>query len=692
MPGTRSSAQADARYLDGRDPETAAGWTPRAAGDQERILALLQKLPPVQDDFVKIPLPRVAAGAGAEAALRGALLQYAEEAKVVDARLFRKISMQHKGASLQEVCADLQRQTGVRFAAARGVQDEKVTILLEDQPARDVMREVARLFGYFWSRVGEEGAYKYTLEQDLRSQLAEEEMRNQDLNSALLSLDAQMMADQNLADLSLDQLRARLKTAAGAEKDHLSALARGGWGGLQVYHRMTPAERMELRTTGRMIFSTDNSDPARRLPAEWKQPLLQSSRMEVYQPDGSLKADADDPNAVPYVVLSIDRSELGQLTLNCDTYAEIPGRGGFSRTLHLATGKSPSTEKPQNAAALASLRRSPELQTRVSLLPEPSCPYANDPARNDFKQLMMTFGTSYAAVHAQLPHPHLNSADVWAELHRRTGLPIIADFYSRLYPAPAFKAESITTFDALCQSADNLGYRCRKEGSFVLARSTSYFWDKLKEVPNRLLRHWKEDREAQSGLPLEDLVQMATLRQQQLDSTRGGAFIRHCWGLDEWMIVGGGDENGTNGWRGRARALGCLNPAQLQAAQRWEGLDLGALTPAQQETLRGTVPDLSGAKSLAGVRYRVEFVPSGWYIWMPVLSQAEAGPLVEKLLSAPIAAAKTQEEARQLRQKFLPGTQPADDVRRSTGILSITVTLLDGKRLNEGRPSALVHP
>ena len=53
----------------------------------------------LKDDFTYVPLPKVAAGQLGGAWLRGALLQYAEEAKVVDTRLFRKISLRQKGAS-----------------------------------------------------------------------------------------------------------------------------------------------------------------------------------------------------------------------------------------------------------------------------------------------------------------------------------------------------------------------------------------------------------------------------------------------------------------------------------------------------------------------------------------------------------------------------------------------------------------
>src|SRR5438876_3557933 len=90
-----------------------------------------------------------------------------------DPRLLHKVTLQQKGVALSDFCAELQAQTGVELSASRAVADEKVTVFVKDRPARDVMREVARLFNDFWSRSGSEGKYRYMLDQDLKSQLAE---------------------------------------------------------------------------------------------------------------------------------------------------------------------------------------------------------------------------------------------------------------------------------------------------------------------------------------------------------------------------------------------------------------------------------------------------------------------------------------------------------------------------------------
>src|SRR5205823_6039772 len=91
-----------------------------------------------------------------------------------------------------DLCEHLRAETGVNVLAAPSVADEKVTIFCKKMPLRDVMRQLSRPFGYNWLRSGAAGGYRYELQQDLRSQLLEEELRSRDRNAALLALDREM--------------------------------------------------------------------------------------------------------------------------------------------------------------------------------------------------------------------------------------------------------------------------------------------------------------------------------------------------------------------------------------------------------------------------------------------------------------------------------------------------------------------
>jgi hypothetical protein len=126
----------------------------------------------------------------------------AEKRSEIDTRLQRKVTLRLKGISLADFCSQMQEQTGAALRASRGVADEKVTVIVKEEPARDVMRAVARLFGYLWERSGSGGEYRYVLDQDLKSRLVEEELRNRDLHAALLSVDAEMEKFRPYRELS----------------------------------------------------------------------------------------------------------------------------------------------------------------------------------------------------------------------------------------------------------------------------------------------------------------------------------------------------------------------------------------------------------------------------------------------------------------------------------------------------------
>src|SRR5205807_693048 len=87
----------DERYLDGRDPSLQARWL--ASHDQVRTIEQIlgRPLPPVRDDFVTVPPPRVAALPGQRSVLLEAVQAYERQAAVVDPRLFRKVTLALKG-------------------------------------------------------------------------------------------------------------------------------------------------------------------------------------------------------------------------------------------------------------------------------------------------------------------------------------------------------------------------------------------------------------------------------------------------------------------------------------------------------------------------------------------------------------------------------------------------------------------
>jgi hypothetical protein len=165
-----------------------------------------------------------------------------------------------------------------------------------------------------------------------------------------------------------------------------------------------------------------------------------------------------------------------------------------------ATGASPTVLKPNNAAANARLAGDPALRDRVALHPQPSCPGRQSTGQS---------GEAEDRGENRAVEQKFTTADVLEALHRATGLPIVADFYTRLYQPEDVSAENQPLFDALNQLADTMGLRWNKEGGWLQFRSTSFYDDRLKEVPNRLLARWTAARQKQGALSIDDLSEIA---------------------------------------------------------------------------------------------------------------------------------------------------------------------------------------
>jgi hypothetical protein len=153
-----------------------------------------------------------------------------------------------------------------------------------------------------------------------------------------------------------------------------------------------------------------------------------------------------------------------------------------------------------------------------------------------------------------------------------------------------------------------------------------------------------------------------------------GHVIGHCWGLEDWIIVGEGATlpiglTGPRGSRPYARFLALLNPGQRARAQQ-QGLGFEELLPAQQEALMQLlVKDRRSPRDAVGARFRVDYAPAGTYVWTPYVdTKAEADQLTR---TAPFVWGKTAEETLAAARRVYPPTQ-AEHVKRSRGILALS--------------------
>src|SRR5262249_9637581 len=108
-----------------------------------------------------------------------------------------------------------------------------------------------------------------------------EELRTRDAHAALMALDEQMAAYRPYLDLSLERLRERARQAAGPEGTLLAKVSGPAWGGMKLYHSLSPAEHATLQAGQELTFTGGAADPGRRLPEEWRRPLLEAWGMAI---------------------------------------------------------------------------------------------------------------------------------------------------------------------------------------------------------------------------------------------------------------------------------------------------------------------------------------------------------------------------------------------------------------------------
>jgi hypothetical protein len=98
------------------------------------------------------------------------LLAPAQEAVLNEAALQKPITVWQRLASLAEVLDDIRKQTGVPLRCQDALREMKLAVYVQNRPAREVLEQVASLFGWRWRR-DEDGSYVLYLPDETRRAL-----------------------------------------------------------------------------------------------------------------------------------------------------------------------------------------------------------------------------------------------------------------------------------------------------------------------------------------------------------------------------------------------------------------------------------------------------------------------------------------------------------------------------------------
>ena len=98
------------------------------------------------------------------------LLAPAQEAVLNEAALQKPITVWQRLASLAEVLQDIRTQTGVPLRCQDALRETKLAVYVQNRPAREILEQIASLFGLRWRR-DEDGSYVLYLPDETRRAL-----------------------------------------------------------------------------------------------------------------------------------------------------------------------------------------------------------------------------------------------------------------------------------------------------------------------------------------------------------------------------------------------------------------------------------------------------------------------------------------------------------------------------------------
>jgi hypothetical protein len=484
-----------------------------------------------------------------------------------DPRLEQKLSMTAWAEPLEDLLGRLSRQTGVRLSfAGRDVGDQRVSLLLRDQPLRRVQALLAETLGLYWFREGKAAGWRYILFEDANSRKQEETLRER----------------------ARDQFEAGLRRVIHSLIWSPEEVARQvphdspwSWG---LTH---PGRRIAFELLGRME------------PGQWER-LMATGRLTI--PYASL-TPADQERVRRYVeAANRDRDER-------DLQRGTPGRhhiGDVSQTggsigfkvfggvppgpdSSVDFGVEPADGHVGGSGLSLGYTDAERRQMARESLPAPFRGQERATEREEEPRVTVVWKGK------QKPERWEAALQAVSE---SAGLQVVSDSYlyhwwewnMDLPEAAALRDRPLA--EVLDRVSEPFLYAWRREGDVVLFRQRNWYLEKQHNVPERDLRRWRAHLAAGGRLRPEDLAELAPLTDRQLRNVEAA----------------GVPTDAVTEHRTLLRLYAALNPFQ-RARLRSAGVGLSEFSAAQRELLQAWKPEMAlRADGLLRLRQRPEAI------------------------------------------------------------------------------------
>lgn len=493
-----------------------------------------------------------------------------------DSRLETKRSVHAVNATMRDLLADLNIQTGIRFFADRAVADDRVTLIAHDRPLAETMRAIADLFQFAWKREGASGDYGYTLWQTEASRAAEQAEVDTRAEASVDLIRQEAAAFARFRDISTDDARAKgldIAPQTTLEKDPVKRRA------LRVDYSVL-AKLEDRSDWTRVVYRVLDDLPRERLLS-----MMRGGTVEFGWP--SLKGYSEFSPDVIAEMRRMRPETAGSSLGNGDLYdvrlrfTGDPGREPRLRwqlnvgRRHLAAraafqyiGAAPFTILPASSDALAQAepadwKNDPALTARVSVtVPAPPSPGGpTQPAPTPAaKPPVKTLGLALDAI----------------DRFRPTDLIADAFWSTRI---AGIDLKNVPLGEALTSLARMTGHRWWKSDGFVCVRSLNYAIDRGAEPPAISVSRWAQHA-SNANLTVDDYAEIAVLPDPKY-ATLNQMALNGAFPAPLYPVSQGRQHLAL--WRALTRSQ------RRQAAS--EGVWYSKMTPAQEKLFVRAVSD-----------------------------------------------------------------------------------------------------
>jgi hypothetical protein len=492
--------------------------------------------------------------------------------------------------------------------------------------------------------------------QSLKQRLEEEALRRTDEDQMLLNVVDEMeqylpYKDKSEAELKqlAQEAKTKVETAGSVEERErwrdrfrMFDLLTHDYNRdmLNLFADLTPEQLVALRNGQKLEFTHNGDGSENSLPPDMAERIKNHAlNMTINKPMSEYNLDEVNLHAQ----FTLGRQRPDQVTLSAGWVVEVKakGAGSGSSGINLINGRPDHLRTPGNALAHASLNKVSAWNTPVTLDTQSDTPEGVMKHAGVEVLLAADRRDDPTGEHPAESRDWVDSADFFAELHKKTGRNVIADYYTRVYPRSAFTAKEEKLLGLLNEAADALSSDWQSDGDFLRFRRFNYYSEREMDVPNRLLRKWADDRRRVGYMTLDDLAEASSAvspdAQMHQDLKRA---ILIKYGLDEWTLL-------PNNW-GVLKVYSLLNPEQRRQVQTNEGLLLGQLDPSvARECIQSLQMDEGKTpEEVAQGRVYMRVRPPGRYEWRRV--RYDASPFPIKIDVSETTREKAVEAVRQI--------------------------------------------